>query len=174
MRLPMLQVLFGSKGFVFRVVSLRPVPNCRAFSLVELLIVVAILGLLTAIAYPAYRDYVDRTDVYQASQDIAVISASVLSYKAGRGKFPDSLAQIGMSMDDPWGNPYRYLRIDGATKSGKGKARKDKNLVPINSDFDLYSAGKDGATVGPLTAKPSHDDIVRANNGGFIGLAINY
>ena len=52
--------------------------------------------------------------------------------------------------------------------------RKDKNLVPINTDFDLYSLGKDGLSAGPLTAKDSRDDIVRANNGAFIGRAEDY
>jgi general secretion pathway protein G len=55
-----------------------------------------------------------------------------------------------------------------------GGARKDRFLVPINSDFDLYSMGVDGESVGPLTAKKSHDDIIRANDGGYYGLASNF
>jgi general secretion pathway protein G len=34
--------------------------------------------------------------------------------------------------------------------------------------------GADGASVGPLTAAPSRDDIVRANDGGFVGLASEF
>jgi general secretion pathway protein G len=60
------------------------------------------------------------------------------------------------------------------TPSDTGKARKDKNLVPINSEFDLYSAGRDGDTLPPLVAKPSRDDVVRANDGRFVGLASTY
>lgn len=52
--------------------------------------------------------------------------------------------------------------------------RKDRNLVPINSDYDLYSAGHDGATLPPLLAPVSRDDVIRANNGGFIGLASDF
>jgi len=52
--------------------------------------------------------------------------------------------------------------------------RKDKNLTPINTYYDLYSTGKDGLSVSPLTAKHSRDDIVRANDGGFIGLATDF
>ena len=52
--------------------------------------------------------------------------------------------------------------------------RKDKNLVPVNTDYDLYSMGEDGRSVGPFTAKASRDDIVRANDGGFVGLAADY
>jgi general secretion pathway protein G len=44
----------------------------------------------------------------------------------------------------------------------------------LNSDYDLYSMGEDGESVPPLTAKQSRDDIIRANNGGFIGLAADY
>jgi general secretion pathway protein G len=73
---------------------------------------------------------------------------------------------------DPWGNPYQYTNVEDA--KGKGQARKNKNLVPINTDFDLYSMGPDGASVGPLTAKASRDDIVRANNGRFVGTAAEY
>ncbi len=74
-------------------------------------------------------------------------------------------------MTDPWGNGYRYL--NHATASN-GAYRKDKNIVPINADYDLYSMGKDGATAAPLTAAPSRDDIVRANNGRFVGRASVY
>ena len=57
---------------------------------------------------------------------------------------------------------------------GKGGFRKDRFLVPINTDFDLYSMGADGASVGPLTSAVSRDDIVRANDGGFVGLASDF
>jgi general secretion pathway protein G len=53
-------------------------------------------------------------------------------------------------------------------------ARKDRFLVPINSTYDLYSMGADGKSVLPLTAKHSHDDIIRANDGTYIGVAELY
>lgn len=55
-----------------------------------------------------------------------------------------------------------------------GQPRKDRFLVPINSDYDLYSKGRDGESVAPLTAKKSHDDVIRANDGTFVGLAVNF
>ena len=73
---------------------------------------------------------------------------------------------------DPWGRPYAYLNI--AAAGGIGDVRKDKNLNPLNTDFDLYSLGEDGASASPLTAKNSRDDIVRANNGAYIGLGEDY
>jgi len=55
-----------------------------------------------------------------------------------------------------------------------GKVRKDRFLVPLNSDYDLYSMGKDGQSKAPLTAPVSKDDIVRCNDGGYVGLASEF
>ncbi|HQR15188.1 MAG TPA: prepilin-type N-terminal cleavage/methylation domain-containing protein [Nitrospira sp.] len=63
---------------------------------------------------------------------------------------------------------------NGAGNASKGKPRKDRFLHPINSDYDLYSMGKDGESVEPLTAKKSHDDVIRANDGSFVGLAVEF
>lgn len=62
----------------------------------------------------------------------------------------------------------------GAGNGSAGKPRKDRFLHPINSDYDLYSMGKDGESVEPLTAKKSHDDVIRANDGSFVGLAVEF
>ena len=47
-------------------------------------------------------------------------------------------------------------------------------LVPLNSTYDLYSKGKDGASASALNAHASGDDVIRANDGGYIGLASGY
>jgi len=80
------------------------------------------------------------------------------------------LAQAGKL--DPWGNPYQYLNL--FNKKGKGGNRKDKKLNPLNSDFDLYSMGKDGATHTQISIGAGRDDIIRANDGSFIDKAEKY
>ncbi len=67
-----------------------------------------------------------------------------------------------------------YAAQGGGENASKGKPRKDRFLHPINSDYDLYSMGKDGESVEPLTAKKSHDDVIRANDGSFVGLATEF
>lgn len=62
----------------------------------------------------------------------------------------------------------------GPPCGGVGGARKDRFLVPINSDFDIYSMGQDKDTVAPLNPPKSRDDIIRASDGGFYGLAKNF
>ena len=47
-------------------------------------------------------------------------------------------------------------------------------MVPVNSDYDLYSMGADGDSQTPFTAEASQDDIVRCGNGSYIGLVSNY
>jgi general secretion pathway protein G len=145
----------------------------RGFTFIEIALVIAILAVVATIAMPRYSDYRDRVRIAQAVTDIKEIEANLQHYYADNRRYPDDLSVIGMAGKlDPWGNPYQYT--DLADIKGKGKARKDKNLVPINSDFDLWSMGKDGQSVMPLTAKASRDDVIRAADGRFVGLASDF
>lgn len=146
----------------------------RGFSIVELLLALAILAILTAIAIPSYQGYVETSEIGRVIQEMKQIELAVKNYQLDTGTYPRSLSQVGVNLSDPWGNPYQYLPIEGASAIVKGMQRKDHNLVPINSDFDLYSMGEDGASSPPLTAKASRDDIVRANNGAYYGYGKDY
>jgi len=145
----------------------------HGLTLPEVLIALAIIAVLLVIAFPIHADYRERIRIAQAIIDIKDIDVRLQHYRLDNPAFPDDLAAINMAGKlDPWGRPYQYLNL-GSIK-GKGGARKDKNLVPINSDFDLYSLGKDGVSAAPLNAKPSRDDVVRANDGRFVGLAAEF
>lgn len=146
----------------------------RAFTLVELLLVIAILGTLSAIAVPSYNNYIDKGRNATAMADIGEMQLLIARFQAERGSLPNTLAQAGVStLLDPWGRPYQYLIIAGVNPEPPG-VRKDHNVHPLNTDFDLYSMGKDGVSQAPLTAQASHDDIIRANDGRFVGLASDY
>ncbi len=153
------------------------------FTMIELLIVLAIVGTLLAIALPMLRTAVDKARIARAIGDIGAIQTDIASFEAGGTGLPETLADIGRgALLDPWGTLYQYLNFhieEGSPGKGKGAppppgARRDRFLVPINSTYDLYSMGKDGKSVIGLTAKDSRDDIVRAADGGFIGLAVKY
>lgn len=145
-------------------------PNhARGFTIVEVLLAVAIIGILGAIALPAYQDYTEKAKVLQAATDIGGIQAKVQHYFDEERSYPESLADLGESgRMDPWGKAYAYYNID---KYGKGGARKDKKENPINSDFDLFSAGNNKAYKPQVSHKDSLDDVIRAHDGQFINLA---
>ena len=143
-------------------------------TVIELLITVAIIGTISAIIIPTLTHQLEKDKNKQAASDIAVIGASLAVFINDYGVPPDNLGQVGLAgKRDPWGNPYQYLNVfsDG---SGPPHPRKDHFLHPLNSDYDLYSMGADGDTKVPLTANASRDDIIRASNGGYIGIAADY
>ncbi len=146
----------------------------KAFTLVEIALVLLIAALLVSTLRPAYLDAVNDYKAKDVIQDLQDISELIDEYYKDNGVYPDSLDEvISPAPTDPWGNPYEYLRINGGS-GGMGMKRKDKNLVPINSDYDLYSMGPDGMSTSPLTAAISRDDLVRGRNGDFYGVATDY
>ena len=145
----------------------------RGFTMLEIVIVVAIVAVLGALGSAAYGRYRDRVLVSQAVADIGAIAASIKRFELDSRALPESLAEVGAGTRlDPWGRPYQY--VDLATMKGNGTARKDKKLAPLNSDYDLYSLGKDGDSKPPLVTPVSRDDIVRARDGQFIGMAKDF
>lgn len=156
--------------------SSRPkIQYCRAYTLAEMAIVLVIFGLLFGMIHPVYLHYVDEAKSKDVVTQIKELEKEIDDFYKDKGYYPDSLDEvISPPPLDPWGNPIQYLKIKDAPSSSQGKIRKDKNLVPINSDYDLYSSGPDGKSVPPLTANASRDDIVRGRNGDFVGTAIDY
>ena len=148
------------------------------FTLIEVLITVVIVGILSTIAIPSYQKYLQKDLEATAISDINTISWKLKAIMAeDPSALPTDLATINVGnilpLKDPWGHPYQYLQIFGHPENLKD-ARKDHSLHPINSDFDLYSMGPDGKSVKPLTGGPSRDDIIRANDGTFVGVAATY
>ena len=142
------------------------------FTLVEVLAVMLILAILMMASVPILISFQDHARVQRAIADVRTIAQAIDMYFLINDEWPASLADVDLGFkQDPWGKPYQYLRI---ATSPRGAVRKNRFLVPINTYYDLYSMGPDGKTRTPLTARDSRDDIIRANDGDFIGIASNY
>jgi len=154
----------------------------NGFTLVELTIAVAIIGILAAIGVTNFLAFREKTLVTIAIFDINTISKTLLAattdapgnLPAGESEYAAFCAASGLPLLDPWGSPYRYYKLYGLTKNeinSDKTARKKGPYKPLNYDFDLYSSGHDGQSKPALSAKVSRDDIVRADDGAFIGKA---
>jgi general secretion pathway protein G len=143
------------------------------FTVLEMMLAVAIVAVLAVIVFASYAKYRERIQTAEAVSDITSLQPLIAQYALDNNGYPNTLADIARgTMKDPWGSPYQYVSHDN--NATRGQWRKDHNIVPINSDYDLWSNGKDGASSAPLTTQLSRDDILRANNGRFIGLASDF
>jgi general secretion pathway protein G len=148
---------------------------CCGWTLIELDIVMAIIATLAGIAIPFYVDATERARIIKAVADIRVLEGELGVFEITNGRLPDSLDELGRgALRDPWDNGYEFLNYSTLNNSGKAKMRKDRFLKPLNSTYDLYSNGKDGDSKAPLAASASRDDVIRANDGAYIGLAAAY
>ncbi len=152
----------------------------RGFTLVELLVVITIIGILSTIGLRVYKHFIDKARNTRAVAEIRMYEKEIMNYLHDTESLPGSLDILGRGATlDPWKNPYQYSSFDtpGAedkrrTKGAKGKGKGKGS--PLNSDYDLYSMGKDGLSAPVLTENVSQDDIIRADDGGYTGLASKY
>ena len=117
---------------------LRPPPR-RGFTLIEMLVVLAVIGVLLSIVAPSYLGHVDRARDLALRQDLKTVRDSIDKFHADRGRDPVDLAELVTA------NYLRELPVDPVTDSAS-------TWVPVKVDgvgvHDLHSGapgnGADG------------------------------
>jgi len=123
----------------------RIAPGQTGFTLVELLVVILIIGLLTALVAPKFLGQVSKSEITTARAQLDALDKALQAYRIDVGRYPSSAQGLNALVKqpsgearwrgpylqadvppDPWGTPYRY-----------------RHPGPGGKDYELASLGPD-------------------------------
>jgi len=127
----------------------RLVRPTRGFTLLELLVVVAIIGLLVSFVAPRYFGQIGKSEVNTAKAQIDALEKALDQYRLDTGRYPSNDSGLSALVQRPqnepkWSGPYlrKQVPLDPWGKPFAYRAPGE------NGVFDLISYGKDGVPGG--------------------------
>ena len=147
----------------------------KGFTLIELMIVVAIIGILAAIAIPAYQDYTIRTQVTEGMTLASDIKAGVAEYSAQTGNWPADLVAAGMGSTAVLGDKSgRYVEsidvTDGTITITYGRDANTRIVGQTLSLQPVTNTNNDVVWICGLSIDPQNTFV---NSGGAAGTGID-
>jgi len=120
------------------------------FTLIELMIVVAIIGILSAVAIPAYQDYLNRSKMSEALTTLSACKTSVMEFAAVKSKLPSNLDESGCA-----NSTTKYVKALDVAAGGiinvtiQNIAKDDDKVITLSpmSDKAGTTAAADGDAI---------------------------
>lgn len=122
----------------------------KGFSLMEIMIAIAIMGLLAGVGIPMYMSYMKKAAVTKTDGNLALLKNEINRYHADMGKYPRSLDDL-VDKPDPdspgakrWQGPYLDVKGGGLPEDGWGNEYVYGLTQGAAHPYELYSYGPEG------------------------------
>ena len=123
------------------------IARSHGFSLIELIVVIAIIAMLLVVALPRYQKSIDRAELVALKTNLRAIRDSIDRYEEDKGEYPESLQQLVES---------RYLKsipVDPITDSAQTWMIVEDTIEDKSGVVDIRSGAKGATSLGIVYAE---------------------
>ena len=123
------------------------IARSHGFSLIELIVVIAIIAMLLVVALPRYQKSIDRAELVALKTNLRAIRDSIDRYEEDKGEYPESLQQLVES---------RYLKsipVDPITDSAQTWMIVEDTIEHKSGVVDIRSGAKGATSLGIVYAE---------------------
>lgn len=132
----------------------------KGFTLIELMIVIAIIGILAVIALPAYQDYTARAQVSEAITLMEGQKSAIVEYYADKGKWPTSNAEAGIAAEGSIKGKY----VEQVKVEANGVITATMKAADVNNEIKSKTVS---LTPTATTTTGEGNDAKTTGNGSF-------
>ncbi|MDE2203789.1 MAG: pilin, partial [Burkholderiaceae bacterium] len=120
----------------------------KGFTLIELMIVVAIVGILAAIALPAYNNYMVKSKLTEATTDLDAARAALAESYATNGLFPTASPLPGLGSNAKYVSAQNYVQLTSGSDVAVVLTLASTGAAAIDGKYlALFGTGKPDGTV---------------------------